>query len=70
MAKQVTIKNPKSKPKPESAEEWVTNREGMKRLTIDVPLSIHARLKIASVKNSRTMGSIVREGITRYLGDD
>ena len=65
MVKKVSIKNPKAKP--ESAKEWVANREAMKRLTIDVPASIHARLKIASAKNSETMGDIVRNCITSYL---
>lgn len=65
MAKKIAIKNPKLKP--ESAEEWVANRAITKRLTIDVPLSIHARLKIASVKRSQTMGGIVQNCIIEFL---
>lgn len=65
MVKKISIKNPKDKP--ESAEEWVSNREGIKRLTIDVPLSLHARLKIASVKHGVTMGNMVRDCIDKYL---
>lgn len=65
MAKKVAIKSPKAKP--ESAEEWVVNREITKRLTIDVPLSVHARLKIASVKRSQTMGDIVQGCIIEFL---
>jgi hypothetical protein len=65
--KKVFIKDPKEKK--ESAEEWVESREGFKRLTIDVPLSLHSRLKIASVKNSQTMGDLVREAVSVYLNE-
>lgn len=65
MTKKINIKNPRSKP--ELAEDWVSSREGMKRLTIDVPLSLHARLKIASVKHSQTMGDLVRDCLNNYL---
>ena len=68
MAKKVTIKNPKSKA--ESAEDWVSSREGMKRLTIDVPLSLHSQLKIASVKRGQTMGDLVRDSLTKYLAEE
>ncbi len=37
----------------ESPDEWVINREGIKRLTFDVPLSFHARLKIALAKQKK-----------------
>lgn len=67
MAKKVAIKSPKVKP--ESAEEWVANRKITKRLTIDVPLSTHARLKIASVKRSQTMGDIVQSCIIEFLDE-
>jgi len=65
MAKKISIKNPKIKP--ESSEDWVSSREGIKRLTIDVPLSLHTRLKIASVKHSQTMGGMVRECLDDFL---
>lgn len=68
MTKKVTIKNPKSKA--ETAEDWVSNREGMKRLTIDVPLSLHAQLKITSVKRGKTMGDLVRDCLSKYLADE
>lgn len=68
MAKKVTIKNPKSKA--ESAEDWVSSREGMKRLTVDVPLSLHSQLKIASVKRGQTMGDLVRDCLTEYLAEE
>ncbi len=68
MTKKVTIKNPKSKA--ESAEDWVSSREGMKRLTIDVPLSLHSKLKIASVKKGQTMGNLVRDCLNEYLANE
>ncbi len=67
MSKKITIKP--LKPKAKLAEDWVTNREGTKRLTIDVPLSLHARLKIASVKQELTMGEMVRDCLDEYLID-
>ena len=66
MIKKIAIKSPRVT-QSESPEEWVANREGIKRLTFDVPLSFHARLKIASVKLGRSMGSIIEEGTTAYL---
>ncbi len=65
MTKKISIKNPKTKS--ESAEDWVSSREGMKRLTIDVPISLHTRLKIASIKHGQTMGDMVRNCIDQYL---
>ena len=67
MAKKVIIKNPKSKS--ESLEGWVSNREGVKRLTIDVPASLHSQLKITSVKRGQTMGDLVKECLYKYLDD-
>jgi hypothetical protein len=66
MTKKIAIKSPRTM-QSESPDEWVINREGIKRLTFDVPLSFHARLKIASVKLGRSMGSIIEEGTTAYL---
>lgn len=66
MIKKIAIKSPRAT-QPESPDEWVTNREGSKRLTFDVPLSFHARLKIASVKLGLSMGAIIVEGTTAYL---
>lgn len=65
MTKKISIKTPT--PKPNTAEEWVNSREGTKRLTIDVSMSLHAKLKIASAQNGQTMAEIVKESIERYL---
>lgn len=55
--KKIHIKNPKAMP--ESADNWVETRENKKRLTIDVPISLHTKLKIAAVKQGQTMAEIM-----------
>lgn len=65
MSKKIAIKTRKSQA--QLAEDWVASREGTKRLTIDVPLSLHSRLKIASVKHGQTMGDMVRDCLDVYL---
>lgn len=57
MAKKVTIKKPHTKP--ETADNWVDTRENKKRLTIDIPISLHTKLKITAVKRGETMASII-----------
>lgn len=68
MTKKITIKNPKSKP--ETAEAWVSKRDGIKRLTIDIPLSLHAKLKITSAKQGQTMADLVKECLTKYFKEE
>jgi predicted HicB family RNase H-like nuclease len=55
--KKISIKNPKAMP--ESADTWVDARESKKRLTIDIPASLHTKLKIAAVKRGKTMAEII-----------
>jgi macrodomain Ter protein organizer (MatP/YcbG family) len=57
MSKKVSIKNPKAIP--ETADRWVDTRENKKRLTIDIPISLHTRLKIVAVKRGETMAEII-----------
>jgi hypothetical protein len=57
MTKKITIKNPKISP--ETADNWVDNRENRKRLTIDIPASLHTKLKIMAVKRDETMAEII-----------
>ena len=68
MSKKIEIKTPGQKS--QSAEEWVSKREGMKRLTIDVPASMHTQLKIASIKNSQTMADLLRNYIEDRLKNE
>jgi predicted HicB family RNase H-like nuclease len=57
MTKKIAIKNPKAKP--ETADSWVDTRKMKKRLTIDVPASLHTKLKIAAAKRGETMAEII-----------
>lgn len=57
MTKKVAIKNPKAKP--ETADSWVETREKKKRLTIDIPVPLHTKLKITAVKRGETMAEII-----------
>ncbi len=58
MIKKVSIKNPHIKV-PESPDSWVEKRENRKRLTIDIPVSLHTKLKIVAAKRGLTMAEII-----------
>lgn len=66
------IKSPKESVEkaPEKVEEWVKNREKKKRLTVDLPASLHTDLKLACVKSGRSMGDMLSEGIRNLLNKD
>ncbi len=73
MSKKVfNIKSPKenSEKAPEKVEEWVKNREKKKRLTVDLPASLHTDLKLACVKLERSMCDILSEAIRDLLNKD
>jgi hypothetical protein len=63
MSKRVTIAHPRQ---PVSADDWVKQKpaaaaaEPMKRLTIDIPESLHTRIKIACAANRQNMADKVR----------
>jgi len=67
-----TIKTPKenSEKAPEKVEEWVKNREKKKRLTVDLPASLHTDLKLACVKSGRSMCDMLSEAIMNLLNTD
>lgn len=65
MIKKVTIKNPKRSP--ETADNWVDNRESRKTLTLNIPASLHAKLKIMAVKQDQTMCEIICDLIEEKL---
>lgn len=54
-----------------SAEEWVTGKtlpmEPSKRLTIDIPLTLHRRIKSACALENRKMADVVRELLERQF---
>jgi hypothetical protein len=58
---------PSAKPA-ETADDWVNNRsapEPMKRLTIDVPESLHRRIKMACAEKGVRMADDLRELLER-----
>ncbi|HSW70005.1 MAG TPA: hypothetical protein VLI69_07655 [Gammaproteobacteria bacterium] len=60
MAKRSAIKKAKVRPE-------VEIKEKKKRLTFDIPASLHARLKILAVKRDETMGEIVLKMLEDHL---
>lgn len=62
-------------PAARSADEWVQNRpteraaneEPMKRLTIDVPASLHTRIKVGCTLRGRKIADEVRELLDRHF---
>ncbi len=67
MSKKVNIKHPKASSI--GADAWVNTREGNKRLTIDLPVSLHTKLKITSAKMGKPMGDIIRELLEKNIND-
>ena len=51
------------------ADEWVSHRdpEAMKRLTIDVPASLHARIKSQCALRGAKMADEVRELLEQHF---
>ena len=77
MSKKVTFG---AKPDPvssvaRSADEWVQNRpaeqvvasEPMKRLTIDVPASLHTRIKVGCTLRGRKIADELRELLDKHF---
>jgi hypothetical protein len=54
---------PTSRP-PGSPDQWVSG-EAMKRLTIDIPLSLHQRVKSQCALKGEKMADVVRELLER-----
>ena len=64
--KKITIgRKPTAKSGPTSPDDWVSDRsrsnEPTKRLTIDIPLSLHQRVKSQCALNGENMADVVRE---------
>lgn len=66
---------PTSKPAPAAADAWVENRapaegpEPMKRLTIDVPASLHRAIKTQCAARGTKIADEVRELLMKKYGD-
>lgn len=70
MTKKVKIKRPRPPELPNDADAWVNSRaEVRKRLTFDIPSTLHAKLKIYSVNNNKTMGEVLNELLEDKLKD-
>jgi hypothetical protein len=64
--KKITIgSKPTSKSAPGSPDDWVADRPGpdepMKRLTIDIPASLHQRVKSQCALRGEKMADVVRD---------
>lgn len=44
-----------------------SEKEKIRRLCFDIPLSLHKQLKIVSAQNSVTMGSILLESVREFM---
>lgn len=66
---------PTSKPAPAAADAWVESRtpaegpEPMKRLTIDVPASLHRAIKAQCAMRGTKIADEVRELLMQKYGD-
>ena len=66
---------PTSKPAPAAADAWVENRsngdepEAMKRLTIDVPASLHRAIKAQCAMRGTKIADEVRELLLQKYGN-
>jgi len=60
MAKKVSFA---TKPAPKTTDEWVENRteETIKRFTIDIPESMHRRMKTQCAARGLKMNAVIRE---------
>ncbi len=78
-------KKPGTQDKPVDVEEWVANREAlvdaeppkeepkpekMKRLTVDLPESLHRALKLKAAAEGVTMADLLRELLEERYGDE
>jgi hypothetical protein len=80
MKKVVIAGKPTAKPAPATPDEWVSDRtesadrsgavEPMKRLTIDIPLSLHQRVKSQCALKGDKMADVVRELLEKNFGKE
>jgi hypothetical protein len=71
MSKKVAfgVKPGAARPDPTQADDWVNRRdpEAMKRLTIDVPASLHARIKSQCALRGVKMADEVRDLLEKHF---
>ena len=65
MSKKVVIGRRPAAPGPKTADAWIANRkatgEQVKKLTVDVPFSLHARMKSECVLRGRSLTEVLNE---------
>ena len=71
MAKKVSI-SAKPKKEPTTADEWVNGEGGrdgeeMKRFTIDVPVSLHRRIKVQCAERGLKMADEIRALLEQHF---
>lgn len=74
MIKKVQFPGRRHGPAPAVIDHWVQNRgqqpsEQLKRLTVDVPLSLHRRMKIQCTVENRIMADVVRDLLYERFGE-
>jgi hypothetical protein len=65
---------PTAKSAPSSPDDWVSDRSGsdepMKRLTIDIRLSLHQRVKSQCALKGEKMADVVRDLLDKHFGQE
>ena len=71
MKKVIIGGKPTAKSAPSSPDKWVSDRSGKtKRLTIDIPLSLHQRVKSQCALRDEKMADVVRELLEKHFGQE
>lgn len=71
MKKVIIGGKPTAKSAPSSPDNWVSDRSGKtKRLTIDIPLSLHQRVKSQCALKGEKMADVVRELLEKHFGQE
>lgn len=74
MARKTVSISPKpgSKPQPANMDAWVKHRgdDPMKRLTIDVPQSLHTRIKTVCASRGKKMADEIRELLEQHFPEN
>lgn len=73
MSKKVAFGTTPAKEKPApTADAWVQSRmqEGSKRLTLDIPKSLHLRLKLHCLHEDITLADLIRHMLEERFQDD
>ena len=72
--KTVEFRQPGSKPNPAQADKFVSKGEGttepMKRFTIDVPRSLHARVKAQCAMRGAKMTDVIRAMLEKEFPEE